>query len=363
MRIGIDVRHLRGGAGTGGARVLSLLLTAFTRHAPHVEWRPFNRFRAPLWHRHAAGKAVAAVIADVLVKNLVLPVQARRERLDALLYVLPPVSFTVRRTPQIVCIHDLPTPDEERSLPATIYNDVFIRQSCRRADRIVTGSQSAETAIRERYGVARDRITTVPYPIDTDAIAAVAPLDGAPGRDGYFMGILSRLGWRKHPGAYLKSYARLPADLRRRYPLVLAGAVRSLDDLRPYADADLLAAVREDVICMGRISDDRLMGCLKGATALLFPSRHEGFGLPVLEAVACGVPVVASDIPPFRELFSEVAVLLDPDDADGMAAALASIVNRSEPGLTECQRQAFLERYSLASYAQRMEQVLKETVQ
>ncbi len=360
MRIGIDTRHLACGFGTGGARVLQNLLKALDQYAPDIEVRRFNSFDHPWWNQSKAGRMTAAILADILGKNVHAPVMARRNKLDALLYALPPISFTEKRIPQICYVHDLPLPIEECSAASRLYNTIYLKQSCIQATRIIAGTQTISAAIQTRYRIPNKRINKVCYPVDMARLSQVPALNPPPQRQGYIFGILSSMNWRKNPGAYIRTFHRLPPSLRNRYPLVLAGAVRSLEDLNKYVEPDVLRDIYHDVFCLGRIPDEQLIGTLKGANALLFPSRYEGFGLPALEAIACNVPVVASTIPVFQEVFGDVAHLFDPMDAEGMAEQLASILSGTTPPLPEEQRQTFLKDFTLETYAKQIQGFLLE---
>jgi glycosyltransferase involved in cell wall biosynthesis len=359
MKIGIDVRHLSGGFGTGGARVLENCLRAFSEHDSETRFVPYNRFEGKFWVSTKVGQTLAPVLADAVNKNIALPLWSRSKKLDALFYVLPPISFTQRRVPQICYILDVPLETEERFLAAMIYNDIYIKQSCLKADLLLTISQDAADQIMRRYQVPPEKIKVAYLCADLDYIKRVPVCSPLPGRDGFFLGIISRIYWRKNPGAYLETFRLLPKELRARYPLVLLGAVKSLDDLRQYASAETIEEVRDDVICLGRVSDDALIGYIKGAKALLFPSNYEGFGLPILEAVACGTPAIASDIPVFKELFSDVASLYAPDDYQGMASMLEQVIKGNAPRLLEEKAQEWLRRFSFETYARRVKQLIE----
>src|SRR6185295_16413618 len=115
---------------------------------------------------------------------------------------------------------------------------------------------------------------------------------------------------RKNVGHVLDAYAGLPARLRSRYPLVVAGAVgwraktleRQLQAL----------ASRGEIRFLGRVADDDLPFLYAGAAAFVFPSLYEGFGLPPLEAMASGVPVLVSDRASLPEVMSDAGIRLDP---------------------------------------------------
>jgi glycosyltransferase involved in cell wall biosynthesis len=106
--------------------------------------------------------------------------------------------------------------------------------------------------------------------------------------------------------------------------LVLAGVDRGVgDSLRALARS---GNAPDAMVCLGTVSDDQLLALYQEATALVYPSRYEGFGLPVLEAMACGTPVIASRAASMPEVLGEAGVLLDPDDTPGWAQAIANVV-------------------------------------
>ena len=102
-------------------------------------------------------------------------------------------------------------------------------------------------------------------------------------------------------------------------PLVLAGATNAIAELDAAARE---LGVRDLVVLPGRISDLDLRAVYDGATCLLYPSQHEGFGLPIVEAFGAGVPVVCSSIDTLREVAGDAAELVDPLDVDAIAAGL-----------------------------------------
>jgi alpha-1,3-rhamnosyl/mannosyltransferase len=106
--------------------------------------------------------------------------------------------------------------------------------------------------------------------------------------------------------------------------LVLAGIDRGIGDrLRSYARE---AKSPEAVVCLGEVTDAQLVTLYRDAVALVYPSRYEGFGLPVLEAMACGTPVIASRAASMPEVLGDAGVLLDPDDEPGWAEAIARVM-------------------------------------
>ncbi len=234
---------------------------------------------------------------------------------------------------QTVFVHDL------RSLryPETSYSKELwmtkaaVRRLRRSRCRIVTPSAWTKKDVVELAGIEADRIHVVPHGIDRSfqVIADRGRLDEAVGRLGvagrpfiFYVG-----GFRKHKN--LPMLLRAFRELRRRggqeVLLVLAG------DHPPYLEqifqeAQYDEADRAAVRYLGFVSDDDLVVLYNLALCLAFPSRNEGFGLPITEAMACGCPVAASSATALPEVCGGAAILVDPTDAGAWTDALATIV-------------------------------------
>ena len=264
-----------------------------------------------------------------------LPALLRRRRpaLAHFLHVVPPGW----RGRSVVTIQDLSFerfPDL-MSRSDLFFFRTFVPRSARRADRVLTGSEWTKRDLIERYGVREERIVVTPYGFDS----AFSP-DG-PRRSGppyaLFVGALQQ---RKEPELALRALGRLNSGLQ----LVFAGPDRGLEaGLRRQARALGLA---ERVEFAGHVSQDELAALYRGAASLVFPSRYEGFGLPVLEAMASGTPVVATRSSSIPEVAGDAAVLVEAD-ADELAAGLERAVSERERLVA-----AGLERAALFSWAE-----------
>jgi glycosyltransferase involved in cell wall biosynthesis len=125
----------------------------------------------------------------------------------------------------------------------------------------------------------------------------------------------------KNLARLVRAFARLPESARGSHQLVLAGSLDAFTaSLRDEARA---LALDERVRFPGFVAEADLAALYGGATALVFPSLLEGFGVPVLEAMACGTPVVCSDIAPLAELAEDAALLVDPWREEAIAAGIA----------------------------------------
>jgi glycosyltransferase involved in cell wall biosynthesis len=182
---------------------------------------------------------------------------------------------------------------------------------------IVPSAAVAQDAVAH-LGIERERIAVIPEAADaamhprTDAeVAAVRKRFGLPER------YLTWVGALQHPDPG-KHLAKLAAAASRELPLVLVGPTR------PWAHE------LPGVILTGQVSDDQLAAIYTGAHALVLTSRDEGFGLPGVEALACGTPVVACDAPALREVLAERATFVASGDMEGLIAA-AQAATRPAP--------------------------------
>jgi len=139
---------------------------------------------------------------------------------------------------------------------------------------------------------------------------------------------LGALEPRKNLGVLLDAYAALPGQIRTNCRLVLAGPIG-------WGERSFWAELRDhpvaaQVLATGRVGDEDVGLLLAGATALVAPSRYEGFGLPLLEAMACGTPVLCSTAEAFKEIADNAAEMIHPDDIHGWTSAIRRAVE--EPG-------------------------------
>lgn len=150
---------------------------------------------------------------------------------------------------------------------------------------------------------------------------APAPGGAAPELpDGYVLAV-GTLEPRKNLVTLLRAYALLDPAVRAGHPLVVVGKQGwGPGDVPADVPADVVAGVR----FTGYVPDADLPSVYRGARLFVFPSRYEGFGLPLLEAMACGVPAVASDIPPFRTIGQDLVDYADPGDPGAFAAAITA---------------------------------------
>ena len=218
------------------------------------------------------------------------------------------------------------------------------KRSVHWADRIVTISEFSRAEIERWFDLPGERIHVVPLGVDrrwfeptdlaeTERVRARYQLP-----DAYFLSI-GTLQPRKNLLRLITAHRQLPERLRREIPLVVVGKAGwgCKEEV-----AQLQAREDPRLQWLGYVPDVDLQGVLAGATALVFVSLHEGFGLPVLEAFAAGVPVVTSGTTALPEVASGAALMVDPTDVGEIADAMRQIVET--PGLAASLRESGLGR-------------------
>ena len=316
---------------------------------------------------HGIPSMAVSALSDVALKNAWIPIWSRTKGIDMHLHLVPPVCYTEHRVPQVCCIFDVPTGWEAAGFLDRCFNRCFNRWSSQAADHVVTISNYARDLLVESYGIRPEKISVI-YPCTDFTVfhggakisaGLQASLDAAGCAHGFILGVMSRVIERKNPRAYVEVFDKLPQDLRSRRKLVLVGACSSADQLRPFVPADLLERTAASTVFLGKVSTPDLAGLYAQAGAVLFPSRYEGFGLPVIEALGCGALLITTNIPAIREATGGAIPLFDPDDLDGMAGWCTTL-------LTDTQRvealrattATWIQKFTYSAFAQRLSRVL-----
>ena len=195
------------------------------------------------------------------------------------------------------------------------------RRALSRADHVVAVSENTKSDLVEVAGVDPERVSVV-YPAPNPRFRNPPPtdrtvLDGLPDR---FLLYVGRRDVYKNFTTLLEAYAEWGA--RDDVALVCAGGSASLSDEEEQVVAG--ADIESRVFLLGDVTTDQLHVLYDAALAFAYPSKYEGFGIPPLEAMACGTPVVASDRASVPEVVGDAAVLVDPDDPDAVREGLTA---------------------------------------
>lgn len=234
--------------------------------------------------------------------------------------------------PMVMTLHDLTHVHFPETQPADRLREIerHATRSVERAERILVDSAFIGEEVCRHYGVAAERVVVAPlgcaarfHPrTSAQLLAPLAALDLQPGR---YLLCVGTLEPRKNLQLALRAYQRLPAALREQYPLVIVG----MPGWRPEQLAEPLqrALTTGQVRLLGYQTDTTIAELLAGARLLLFPSLYEGFGLPVLEAMASGTPVILSRSSALPEVAGDAGTYIDPQDEQACAQAIEQLID------------------------------------
>lgn len=262
-------------------------------------------------------------------EQTVLPVELLREGAD-LLHALGFVSPVAWRGRTVVTVYDLSFLrfPEVYNRANRLYLGTFTPPSLRRADRVITISEDARRDVIELCGVVPERVAPILLAAD-ERFRPAPPADveafrvrkGLPERFVLYQGTLQP---RKNVDTLVRAYAMLRGQGNDDHHLVLAGP-------RGWQYEPIFELIRQlgmegSVRFPGFVPDDELPLWYSSATVFAFPSRYEGFGLPLLEAMACGTPVVSSNASSLPEVVGDAGLLVDPTDVEGLCSALRRLL-------------------------------------
>jgi glycosyltransferase involved in cell wall biosynthesis len=235
-----------------------------------------------------------------------------------------------------------------------------LAHSAKKADAIIVPSHSTKTDVVRLLDAPEHKIHVVNYsaapsfvPANLNQQEIVLRKYGlSPGR---YVAFLGNLEPRKNLDRLLESFARLVNEGRRDCPLVLIGAegwksrglIQSVERL----------SLQRYVTMTGYVSEQDLPALLSGAVAFVYPSLYEGFGLPPLEAMACGTPVITSNVSSLPEVVGDAAILVDPYDTEALSSAMLKLI--SDTDLRHVLREKGLARAKLFSWDETARQTLR----
>ncbi len=328
LRIGIMARHISdpGGITVITKQVLERLLPAPNGVTYHILHRT-QRGRDAL--AHLPGEHVVLPAPSRLIWDQVsVPRYAARARLDAVfngklsipLACAVPTAFLMPSGAQFAVPWVYPPLDR-------LYTRVMVPRYAQRASAIITQTERGREDIVRYMGARPERIHVIPpgiqpslRPASQSAIDAFRSRLGLSRPYVLFVGGITPL---KNIPTLLRAFARVRQD--KDVDLVLAGfrRWRFESDIRLIEELGLGDRVRQT----GFVPDDELSALYSGAECLVMPSWYEGFGIPVVEAMACGTPVVSSNAGCLPEVLGGCAVLVDPSSADIMAAGIQRVID------------------------------------
>jgi len=248
-----------------------------------------------------------------------------------------PLIPSVRTVVSILDLVPLLLP-EYRGGPLVRAYTGLVKASAQNAALVLTISESSRRDIIKHLGISESRVRVTYLAADSRYSPRRDPVDEAALRHHYpdlpqdYALYLGGFDARKNIETLLQVYTWAQDAIGHDFPLVIAGKLPDTHnaffrDPRKIAQA---LQVQDVVRCIGPVAEEDKPALYRGARAFLYPTRYEGFGLPALEALACGVPVVGSNASSVPEIVGPAGMLVDPDDARSMAGALIAVVTDDE---------------------------------
>jgi glycosyltransferase involved in cell wall biosynthesis len=187
-------------------------------------------------------------------------------------------------------------------------------------DHVVTDSNASSADIQRLLDYSAERVTVIYPGVD---LQRFRPVVSAHVTEHPYVLAVAGADPTKNIETLIEAFARVPSSLRDQHRLVLAGDFRRRPEIRQLVNQ---VGIGPQTFFAGVISDDQLIELYQHAAVFVFPSRYEGFGLPVLEAMACGCPVICSNASSLPEVAGHAALLVDPADVDGFARAMERVL-------------------------------------
>jgi glycosyltransferase involved in cell wall biosynthesis len=243
--------------------------------------------------------------------------------------------FYNRRKRLVMTIYDLSfLVYPEFHLPENVKHALLgTREAIARADALITISHHSRRDLLERLGVAEDRVTVThlaasPHYIRVDDPQQIARVRERYHLPAHFILFVGSLEPRKNVRRLIQAYAKLPTSLQHEVHLVIAGG-------KGWLNTDVYLTVHQlglegRVQFVGYVEENDLPSVYSLATVFAYPSLYEGFGLPVLEAMQCGVPVLTSNVSALPEVAGEAALLVSPTEVEEIAEGLACLLEDAD---------------------------------
>jgi glycosyltransferase involved in cell wall biosynthesis len=344
MRLGIDAFGADGGK-SGISRYVIQLLQAMAAHDTgwEIEVLLYANERALFMPHgtqlHALGfsEYIRHPVANIAWHQLVLPSLARRRGYDVLLLTAGNRRLSWRYPcPAVGVVHDLSSLHVagKYDVARTFYVTHILTGLIRQLSHVITISESSKRDIVEHVGIAPEQVTVIPLAADarfrpTDKLQAQARLAPTLGVRPPYIVYVSRL---EHPGKnhvrLLRAFDQWKSRSGAPHQLLLAGSdwTRAAEVHRVQRTLQHAVAVHR----CGFVSDAVLPDLYAGAELLVFPSLYEGFGLPLLEAMGCGLPVACADCSSLPEVVGDAAERFDPYDEQAIATALTNVLDHPQ---------------------------------
>jgi glycosyltransferase involved in cell wall biosynthesis len=333
MKIGIDGLYLQAPTMGVGRYLYNLMYNLPEISDSNMQYLLLSNsswLNKPIMHPQVSYQEI--ICLKILWKNYQLPLLQRKKAIDILFlpnYTAPLINLGKC----IVCIHDI-IPyiyPQWSSLNERVRFSFIVRQSAKNVDHIITVSETTKNDIIKYFGISENKITAIPLSVDERFKPSVTSSQNdfrlkfnllRP----YFL-FVGALHPRRNIIRLIKAFKLLNNKYKNKFDLVLIGITFSERYARFIQQCLDTSALHDRIRILGFVSEDDLVKFYSFAQAFIYPSLYEGFGLPLLEAMACGTPVVSSNCSAMLEVAGPATLLFDPYDISSIYHALELIGN------------------------------------
>jgi glycosyltransferase involved in cell wall biosynthesis len=269
------------------------------------------------------------------LRQLWLAIDAKRRNAAVLFAPTGYLPVVFSMIPTVATIHDLAifvTKDAKPALKTYLAETLLMRFAVSKSSHIVAVSESTKRDLVKTFGTTNAKITTTPLGYDQKVYTTKAEgdqkiLDEYKIKPGYLL-FVGTLEPRKNIVGILNAYNKLPTELQDKHKLVIGGK-------KGWFYEEIFATVTElglenNVVFLGRVPDEHLPALYRQAKIFLFPSFYEGFGLPPLEAMGCGTPVIVANNSSLPEVVGEAGSKVDPYNAGSIKEAIVTLLTDKE---------------------------------
>jgi len=295
----------------------------------------------------------------ILWEQIVLPMCSRKDRLDLFHYTDHALSLLFRKCPIIITVHDiayLRLPNL-LNISRKVYKKNILQVSIRKAQVIIADSYATKKDIIEYFGIKEEKIRVVHLGVESrfrpiNNVENFRLKNKLPSKMILNVGTLEP---RKNVVSLIKSFKKLKERGFKDGKLVIAGNKGWLYEeiFKEVGHSDL----KQEILFLGVVKDEDLPLLYNCADIFVYPSLYEGFGLPPLEAMACGIPVITSNTSSLPEVIGDAGIMIDPTDINSLCDSMYVLLKDKE--LWNRMRNMGLERSKLFSWDNTAEKILK----
>ncbi len=345
MKIAIDIRALTDEHVTGVGVYTRQLVEALAELAPHDQFLLFASGSARVMSRLPNFKAANVQVIRVNIPNRLLfflmklpfgPMLENFLPTQPDVWIFPKFNIFRTKLPYFLTVHDLAFEIFPQFVTAKekLHNRLAdLQQVAKRAYGLLAVSSSTATDLEERWGISATKITVTPLGVNLELFTPREQPSDRTFRATYdlnrpYILALATQEPRKNLESVIEGYDIFRARGGRQLPLVLSGVEGWKTKL--LQDRIQKSRFKDDILVLGYVPEKHKPALFRGSVCFVFPSFYEGFGLPALEAMACGIPVISSANSSLPEVIGSSGVLIDPFNVNDVASALHELIDEPE---------------------------------